>query len=95
LYQYLAKDQDWNFSSESGSNVPGGRGDRNNGEIDMTKKDDDGFATRVLLTLITAVEDRNWDDVEIGVGALAKDHGLKLLPRLEAKMQRAFAEQNA
>jgi hypothetical protein len=59
----------------------------------MTKKVDDGFTGRALVALITAVEDRNWEDVEINTGVLAKEHGVKLPPKLEAKMQRAFAEQ--
>lgn len=52
---------------------------------------DDGFTKRVLSNLVCAVEDRRWSEVEISIGALCEEHGVKMLPRLRAKMSKARA----
>ena len=61
----------------------------------MTRGIDDGFIHRVVRTLITAVEDRNWDDIEIATAVLGTELGITLPAPLKAKMQRTFAEQDA
>ena len=58
----------------------------------MTKQVDEDFMRRVVLNLITALEDRNWEDIEISTGVLATELGIKLPEPLKTKMARAFAE---
>jgi hypothetical protein len=42
----------------------------------MTKKVDDGFTVRVLMSLVTAMVDRNYKDAKLHVHTLAKEHGV-------------------
>jgi hypothetical protein len=42
----------------------------------MTKKVDDGFTVRVLMSLVTAMVDRNYKDAKLYVHTLAKEHGV-------------------
>jgi hypothetical protein len=58
----------------------------------MATKADEDFMRRVVATLICAVEDRNWADIEIATGALANELGMSLPAPLKAKMQAAFAK---
>jgi hypothetical protein len=44
----------------------------------MTKKEDDGFTSRALMALATAVADQNYRDAEIIVAALAREHGVRM-----------------
>jgi len=44
----------------------------------MTKKIDDGFTGRVLLSLATAISDRSWKEVKALTAVLAKEHGVEL-----------------
>jgi hypothetical protein len=48
------------------------------GVIYMTKKEDDGFTSRALMALATAVADQNYRDAEIIVAALAREHGVRM-----------------
>jgi hypothetical protein len=43
----------------------------------MTRKKDDGFITRALMALATAMADQNYRDAEIIVAALARENGVK------------------
>ncbi|HTO65290.1 MAG TPA: hypothetical protein VMM15_29030 [Bradyrhizobium sp.] len=47
----------------------------------MASKKDDGFTKRALMVLVTAMVDQNDREAEIVVTALAREHGVRLLPR--------------
>jgi hypothetical protein len=59
----------------------------------MTAKIDTAFMRRAALALVSAVQDHRWDDVETATAALARELNVKVPASIEAKMQRAFAEQ--
>jgi hypothetical protein len=61
----------------------------------MATNADEDFMRRVVATLICAVEDRNWEDIEIAAGALANELGMDVPAPLKAKMQAAFAKLDA
>jgi hypothetical protein len=42
----------------------------------MTKKVDDGFTGRVLMSLVTELVDRNYEEAKVLVLTLAKEHGV-------------------
>jgi hypothetical protein len=61
----------------------------------MTTKTDVDFIRRVVSNLICGVEDRDWNEVEISTAILATELGMDVPAPLKAKMQAAFAEQDA
>jgi hypothetical protein len=47
----------------------------------VTKKTDDGFTSRALMALVTAIADKNYQDAEVIVDALAPEHGIQGAPK--------------
>ena len=43
----------------------------------MTRKTDDGFTSRALMALVTAMADKNYRDAEVIVAALAREHDIR------------------
>jgi hypothetical protein len=42
----------------------------------MAKKKDDGFTVRVIMALMSAIVDKNYNDAKALVVVLAKEHGV-------------------
>jgi hypothetical protein len=56
----------------------GMNGGMGNGMMNTNGMMNDGFTSRALMALVTAMADKNYADAEVVVAALAKEHGVRM-----------------